>query len=363
MCLHFFYSMSKKLSKSAAKGPSSLLSLGFKPVPKSSVPADASAAPGPGAPAIADAVQQPPAQTDAEMKSAPASRSISAEKRKPDNNSDSGGRKQGQKKQKQHTNAIKADWYVKYDWLDKENCERYQRLICRVCTEMNGNSKFNLHFKERCTGGSSSLRADTLKEHHESPTHAGCVRALADKKRAETEGTASSLLRTMSDREREAIVASLRATFWLTKQEIAHLKFPSLRALLEVLGVKSFDVLSKENAKYISDVAVRQFIESIAVVVEQDQLDDMRSSPAVCVLVDESTDNANVKQLLVYIRYVKDGVSRTGFLGIANVNDGGAQTIFTAVTALLEEKKIRNEQVLAFGSDGASPMIGTSISP
>ena len=99
-------------------------------------------------------------------------------------------------------------------------------------------------------------------------------------------------------------------------------------------------------------------LESLAYATEQNHIGHVRASPAVSVIVDESTDNANVKQLCVIVRYVRDGRPRIAFLGFVDIPDGGAETVYTEVAKLVTEKAITPEQLLGFGSDGASAMTG-----
>ena len=57
----------------------------------------------------------------------------------------------------------------------------------------------------------------------------------------------------------------------------------------------------------------------------------MRASPAVGIICNESTDVANFKQLVVFVRFVVEGKSQTSFLKIADLMDGTAETIETAL--------------------------------
>ena len=60
--------------------------------------------------------------------------------------------------------------------------------------------------------------------------------------------------------------------------------------------------LDAGNAQYTSEFFVRQILESLAAVAEAEHLPKIRSSPAVSIIVDESADIANVKELCVYAR-------------------------------------------------------------
>jgi hypothetical protein len=58
-------------------------------------------------------------------------------------------------------------------------------------------------------------------------------------------------------------------------------------------------------------------------------------------------------------RYLKDGVSKTDFIGILPLPDGKADTITeTLVTFLTEDLGLQLEKMCALGSDGAKVMVG-----
>ena len=64
-------------------------------------------------------------------------------------------------------------------------------------------------------------------------------------------------------------------------------------------------VLQGENAKYTSKRFIQQMVECSASVVRED-LADVRASPRFSLLIDETTDVAVLKQLIVYVRYWKN---------------------------------------------------------
>ena len=63
----------------------------------------------------------------------------------------------------------------------------------------------------------------------------------------------------------------------------------------------------------------------------RDILSKVRASPALGILCDESTDVANLKQLVVFIRFLVKGTSQTCFLKMIDLVDGRADTIESAL--------------------------------
>ena len=60
--------------------------------------------------------------------------------------------------------------------------------------------------------------------------------------------------------------------------------------------------------------------------VERELLSKVRAGPSVGILCDESTDSANIKQLVVFVRYVFKGKPYTSFLQMVDLEDGKAST-------------------------------------
>ncbi|CAC5408472.1 unnamed protein product [Mytilus coruscus] len=75
-------------------------------------------------------------------------------------------------------------------------------------------------------------------------------------------------------------------------------------------------------------------------------------------MVDETTDVAVKKELILYVRFLKNGKSSTHFLKMIELFDGKAATIKSAIVQTLEEIDVPLEKMCALGSDGASVMLG-----
>lgn len=264
------------------------------------------------------------------------------------------------------------EWFLTFKWLDKDACVELNAFVCTPCTLTNQpNCSFNKN-----SGGAykDNLRRDKLKPHQDSPTHSRAVNELRERQ-TQTQPQIDTLP-PLPDTDKEEIIRRAKMLMWLSAEEIAHSKFSSMCALYDGLlndGVKSavrsltpgLQVLEKSpmprNAKYTSHFFARQMLESISTVVENQHIDYVRRSPAVGVIVDDSTDDANIKQLSVVVRYVVDGVARLAFLGMIDIPEGGAETVYNETAKLVTSKGITVDQILAFASDGASAMTGTFV--
>ena len=103
---------------------------------------------------------------------------------------------------------------------------------------------------------------------------------------------------------------------------------------------------------------IDDFLEVLSGIVERDILAKVRASPAVGILCDESTDVSNLKQLVVYVRFLVEAKPRCCFLKIADLFDGKSETIEQKLVEVCSESEISISLVFSFGSDGASVMTG-----
>lgn len=81
--------------------------------------------------------------------------------------------------------------------------------------------------------------------------------------------------------------------------------------------------------------------------------------PPLCsILLDETTSCSKTKELIVYLKLVIEGEAHGMLARLQTVRDGRSLTIFQAVQDLLRELGFEASQVVGFGSDGASAMLG-----
>ena len=139
--------------------------------------------------------------------------------------------------------------------------------------------------------------------------------------------------------------------YWLAKEETAHhTKFSSLLHFAKSLGCTYFFELEiAQNTNYTSHRMIDEFVTIHSDCVEQDLLSKAKASAALGILCDESTDIANLKQLVVFIRFLVKGVSHTCFLKMVDLKDGTADSIEKTLLEVLSKCDIRLAQYVALG--------------
>ena len=162
--------------------------------------------------------------------------------------------------------------------------------------------------------------------------------------------------------QRQAVKGAFKCVYWLAKEETAHhTKFRLLLELGKSLGCSYLNELEvNKHTSYTSHRMIDEFLTVLSDCVERDVLSKVRASPAVGILCDESTDVANLKQLVVFARFVIEGKSHTSFLKMVDLVDGTAGTIETALLDMYRQCEIPTSSIFSFGSDGAVVMTGRS---
>lgn len=146
------------------------------------------------------------------------------------------------------------------------------------------------------------------------------------------------------------------------KNEIPHTtNFVPLLELAKSIGATYIGSLDLDgNAHYTSERFIQEAVISLGGVIKKEILSEVRLSPFFALMCDETTDVAIKKELIVYAHYLgSDRQVHTAFIGMVEVPDGCAKTLFDALNRLCEDESLDiKNKLVAFGSDGAAVMIG-----
>ena len=159
---------------------------------------------------------------------------------------------------------------------------------------------------------------------------------------------------------RSAVVA-MECLYRLVKSEIPHTThYNSLLKAVEFIGCEALKHLNHgDNAKYTSRHKIQEFLQVIGDQMELEILENLLSSPLYSIMIDETTNVAIMKEMVVYVLYLtSEGNVVTSFLSIIQLPDSKANTVEYHLIAYLESKHIPLSRVVGFGSDGAAVMTG-----
>ncbi|CAB4013808.1 zinc finger 862-like, partial [Paramuricea clavata] len=156
--------------------------------------------------------------------------------------------------------------------------------------------------------------------------------------------------------EDEVYFNAFYAMYWLAKQCIANKKVNSLVLLLEHLGceVKRF--------QHRSAGSEREIIQLIAKVIQDEIVDQVKSSATFGVLMDDMTDVTSKEQIILFIQYFckKEEKVKTKFLSVENVLEQGescsanAETLFKVFCDKLKELGLDVTKVGGMASDACA---------
>ncbi|MCO5563835.1 hypothetical protein L7F22_017484 [Adiantum nelumboides] len=138
------------------------------------------------------------------------------------------------------------------------------------------------------------------------------------------------------------------------------MKYEALCELAYDLDVKEMPV-RKDYSSYTNFMAGKEFLQAIADYVEANQRQELLASFFFTIMVDETTDRALEKHLIVYVSFLSKkglGACKTEFLRSVIVADGCAQTKYNALVQMFDGMGLNIKRLVGIATDGDSSMLG-----
>lgn len=170
---------------------------------------------------------------------------------------------------------------------------------------------------------------------------------------------------TMYTASKGALLHRISTIYFLCYHMNSMSQYETLVAFLTSRGVKmAIDVATTSGTreiKYHDRTFVRQILATMHHILHQDILAAIRASLAYAIIVDESTDNARVCQMIIYYKFFDMEINkvRQVFGGIKNLKNGTANHLVEVMQQALLDDKLSVDQCGAIGCDGASTMLGS----
>lgn len=98
---------------------------------------------------------------------------------------------------------------------------------------------------------------------------------------------------------------------------------------------------------------------AVAEVVDEELSQQLTNASFYSLLIDESTDIATARTLIIYIRYVHEGEVMNRFFELTELPGATADNIVDTVLQILAQKKLSTDRMFGMATDGASVMVGT----
>ena len=265
---------------------------------------------------------------------------------------------QSSSKRSKHRDCYDPEWADEFSWLryippeDKDG----PAMLCSLCQKHCMTTRRMVWISTPC----KQLRKDKIREHEKSQCHINAVKAEVIAAASKESGGIRAHIEEQISLQKKAVMGAFKCLYWLAKEETAHhTKFSSMLELAKSLGCSYLSLLEVgRNASYTSHRMIDEFLLVLSECVEKDILTKVTTSPALGILCDESTDVSNIKQLVIFVRYLDQGKPNTAFLKMVDLFDGTARSIEKALLDVCNECGIHFSKVFSFGSDGASVMTG-----
>jgi hypothetical protein len=255
-----------------------------------------------------------------------------------------------------HKGVFQSGWQKHRPWL--QHADKIG-MTCLAC----------IHSANKCnfTKGTTSIRTDTITAHETTAGHKFAVVKWEAAKTAETakekaKSDLKSFIASMNAQAVSAITKRLKIVYYLMLKDRPLSDYGSQLELATDLGVPDFDVplILGNGVQYLSHKFAEEASEAIGEYLWQQALTELKASPALSIMLDESTDAANLKQLIIYLGGVKDGKSFTRFATLQPIDDGKADTITSALLTFLDACGLDLSKFYGLCSDGASVMLGAN---
>nr|XP_022322921.1 protein FAM200B-like [Crassostrea virginica] len=164
-------------------------------------------------------------------------------------------------------------------------------------------------------------------------------------------------------KSKAAIISALRNVYFAAINNLANALIPKLNDLcIDQVASQLRDLVIDSRTTYSHNQSIQEFQHSIAKVIEDKLIGQVRESGVFSIMLDESSDVSVHQNLVVYVRYLEQAFgrldARTSFLGLRQLDIANSDRIREQVVKLLVEKGLDVSKLAGIATDGASVMVG-----
>jgi hypothetical protein len=255
-------------------------------------------------------------------------------------------------------NDVKS--WIKYD-ADKE------AIFCTKCLLFQAKSLQSNFNSKGYKGGKAGMVLKDLKDHAKSVKHLQVLQNIQQK------SALAIGIQNMQDKEKRKLTEleeidkdswypySMLLSYFLAKNDLPFYLMEDLswltQNMIKISSGKEFAKKAGDYGSYSTDVAAREMVGIISKTIGTSTFDEIRNN-YFTLTIDESTDVSSCKNLVMMVRYAKDGIISTKFLNLLMVKDGTAVVITEAIKEYFSKYDISFSKLIGFSSDGASVMTG-----
>lgn len=250
-------------------------------------------------------------------------------------------------------------WFDDYPWLRVESVNGSTMLYCKMCRDCNGITTF--------AKGTSLLRIDKIKDHMKTSEHKKFSDLLKP--------NATRQL----DTKRLVIISLMRNIYFCSKNNIPLNTYPDLCNLISLQIENNNELMIHDNistlkhaslekpspskskyGSYSNHISGFDFLDSIAYTIKKSLFEELNSSIHWSIMIDE-TNSIDDKYLAIVGKYIINNIPYMRYLGMVNLYSTDGEGIFSQIKSFCTLNEISHYNIIHFGSDGASNMIGMKL--
>jgi hypothetical protein len=253
--------------------------------------------------------------------------------------------------------TIDPKWFDDYPWLETESVNGNTILYCKVCRNFNGETVL--------ARGISLLRIDRIKNHMKTTEHKKSEELLR-----------SNISRQLSTEELE-IISKMRIVYCCSKNNISLNTYPDLCKLTSLQTENKKELINNDKTTTLKPASLKkpspskskygsynnhasavEFLDSIAYIIKKSLFEELNSSIYWSIMIDEANSVDDDKYLAIVGKYIINNMPYMRYLGMINLGTTDGENIFNQIISFCTSKGISYHNIIHFGSDGASNMIG-----
>ena len=233
--------------------------------------------------------------------------------------------------------SVPQAWLSEYHWLES----RGDLMFCTLCKRAN----MNIVFRDGVMF-TKTFKKTRLDEHAVTDKHKDAYKLAADIAHA---------LKTFSSKPKlndESMMRKYRNLFrniyFVAKNNLAFNLMEKLHAHISLMETPL-------PANHLSRTTGSEIVDDIALYLRDKILMDLKRCHYFSIMLDESTDQATTKQLIIFVKYSKQGAVFTKFLTILPLKSFNASGIYSVISTFFRAHELLHK-ILFICTDGAPVM-------
>ena len=234
-------------------------------------------------------------------------------------------------------------------------------MFCTWCEGAN--------FTNQMAKGTSVYKKETIDRHLKVKDH-----LIAEKKKIEGANNIIAGFAKQYDKDKLTIIQQMQCVYFAAKNYISLNVYPKLCHLVklkdqstttspQVLAlpkqIVDNTISTRSNyGTYTNNKSGKTLEQSIANIIKQELRREIRNSPFWSIKIDETTSISDEKHLAIVSKHMSHNVPVLRFIGLIELENCTANSILEQMLKFIQVNELNLDNLIHFGSDGASTMVG-----